>query len=311
MAGPVGNSLFGVVRLGAPVAIGGPRHGSGPIAGDRVSPQILRCSGRSLAWHQSQWINQKAGLALLGAFYFMLLVFMQFTISSDYAQSLIPGWKDSIFPVIYTLTGFQSSLGLMLVILFVLRRWGGYKGYIGISLFWSASKILLGLTLLWVYHMFAFGITYWYGRLEVEQNILKYLLFQSYGWLFLANLIFSFFLPFLTLLWNPVRRSDWGPALAGAFVLIGAFLFSWRIFVGAFNAGDVYNIGLEHVPAFAGPDLWDVLIVLGGLGGAVFIYLLGSRLIPTMCAWEIKEGAMYQHMGTFMRGRYLVLAKPE
>ena len=264
-------------------------------------------------WHgtKSQWINQKAGLALLGAFYFMLLVFMQFTISSDYAQSLIPGWKDSIFPVIYTLTGFQSSLGLMLVILFVLRRWGGYKGYIGISLFWSASKILLGLTLLWVYHMFAFGITYWYGRLEVEQNILKYLLFQSYGWLFLANLIFSFFLPFLTLLWNPVRRSDWGPALAGACVLIGAFLFSWRIFVGAFNAGDVYNIGLEHVPAFAGPDLWDVLIVLGGLGGAVFIYLLGSRLIPTMCAWEIKEGAMYQHMGTFMRGRYLVLAKPE
>jgi len=266
-------------------------------------------------WHgsKSQWLNQKAGLALLGAFYFMLLVFMQFTISSDYAQSLIPGWKDSIFPVIYTLTGFQSSLGLMLVILFVLRRWGGYEGYIGISLFWSASKILLGLSLLWVYHMFSFGITFWYGRMEVEQNILKYLLFEghAYGWVFLANIIFSFFLPFLTLLWNPVRRSDWGPALAGVWVLIGAFLFCWRIFVGAFNAGDVYNIGLEHVPSFVSPDLADIFIVLGGLGGAAFIYLLGSRLIPFMCAWEIKEGAMYQFMGTFMRGRYLVLAKPE
>jgi hypothetical protein len=94
-------------------------------------------------------------------------------------------------------------------------------------------------------------------------------------------------------------------------VLIGAFLYCWRIFVGSFNAGDVYNIGLEHVPSFVGPDVWDILIVLGGLGGAAFIYLLGSRLIPFMCVWEIKEGAMYQYMGTFMRGRYLVLAKPE
>ena len=264
-------------------------------------------------WHgtKSQWLNQKAGLAMLGAFYFMLLVFMQFTISSDYAQSLIPGWKDSIFPVIYTITGFQSSLGLILVIMFVLRRWGGYQGYIGVSMFWSASKLLLALSLLWGYHMFAFGLTYWYGRLEVEQNILKYLLFQSYGWIFLGNMIFSLFLPFFILLWNPLRRSDWGPALAGLSALIGAFLFCWRIFVGAFNAGDVYNIGLEKVPPMVGPDLWDVLIVLGGLGGAVFIYLLGSRLIPFMCVWEIKEGAMYQHMGTFMRGRYLVLAKPE
>ena len=65
------------------------------------------------------------------------------------------------------------------------------------------------------------------------------------------------------------------------------------------------------MPSFVSPDLADIFIVLGGLGGAAFIYLLGSRLIPFMCAWEIKEGAMYQFMGTFMRGRYIVLAKPE
>ena len=33
--------------------------------------------------------------------------------------------------------------------------------------FWAASKVLLGLTLLHTYHLFAFFITYWYGRLEV------------------------------------------------------------------------------------------------------------------------------------------------
>ncbi len=258
-----------------------------------------------------QWISQKAGLAVLGAFYFMILIFVHFIISTDYGMSLIAGWKDSIFPVLYSLTGIQSSLGLILLIMFILRRWGGYREYIGISLFWAASKILLGVSLLWVYHMFAFGITFWFGRLEVEQNILKYLLFESYGWLFLVNLTFSFFAPFLILLWNPVRRSDWGPALAGLSVLIGAFLFNMRIFVASFNAGEIYDLALESVPPPVWPDIWDIFIVLGGLGAAALIYLSATKLLPFMCVWEIKEGTLYQKMDTFIRGRYLVLAKPE
>ena len=264
-------------------------------------------------WHgtKRQWNYQKAWLAMLGAFYFMLLIFMHFTISTDYAMSMIAGWKDSIFPVVYSLTGFQSSLGLILVILFILRRWGGYHTYIGISPFWSASKLVLAFSLLWCYHMFAFGITYWYGRLEVEQNILQYLLFKSYGGMFAANFLLSFVMPFLLLLWNPVRRSDWGPALAGMIVLAGAFVFNLRIFVASFNAGDVYAHFLGDVPPPVYPALWDVFIVLGGLGLVAFFYLLATRLFPLMCVWEIKEGTMYQKMGNFMRGRYLVLAKPE
>ena len=43
-----------------------------------------------------QWIQHKAGLMLLGGFYFMMVVFVQFLIVSDFAMSLIPGWKDSI-----------------------------------------------------------------------------------------------------------------------------------------------------------------------------------------------------------------------
>ena len=264
-------------------------------------------------WHgtKRQWVIQKGILALLGAWYFMLLIFIHFTISSDYAQSLIPGWKDSIFPVIYSLNGFQAALGLILIVMFILRRFGGYREYIGISPFWSASKLLLAFTLLWAYHMFAFGITFWYGRLEVEQNILKYLLFESYGGVFAANFLFTFVTPFLILLWNPVRKTDWGPALAGASALIGAFLFNIRIFVGSFNAGHLYGEFLDTVPPPVYPGLSDILMVIGGIGGAAFVYLLATRLIPVISLWELKEGLLYQRMGTFIRGRYLILAKPE
>ena len=258
-----------------------------------------------------QWNTQKAGLAMLGAFYFMLLVFVQFIIVSDYAMSLVPGWKDSILPPLYTLTSFQSSLGAILIILFILRRWGGYQEYIGISTFWSASKILLGFTLLWVYHTFAFFVTFWFGRLEVEQNIIRYLFIESYGGLFAANFFFSFVAPFLILLWNPVRKTAWGPALAGLAALSGAFLFNLRMFVGAFNAGNLYDVGLSKIPPPAWPDIWDVFMVIGGLGAVIFIYLLATKLIPILSVWETKEGTKYQKMGTLIRGQYLILAKPE
>jgi hypothetical protein len=261
-----------------------------------------------------QWNAQKAGLALLGAFYFMTLIFVQFLFSSDYAQSLVPGWKDSIFPVIYTITSFQMGLGAILVTLFILRRWGGYEGYIAKSTFWSASKVLLGITLLWIYHLFAFFITFWYGRLEVEENIIKYFLTDTYAIIFLLNLAFSFALPFAVLIWNPVRRTAWGPALAGLLVMIGAVMFNIRIFVGSANAApgkDIYAYFFEHVPAPVYPDIWDVFMVIGGIGAAVFVFLLATRLLPVLSIWEVKEGALYQKWGKFLRGEYLILGKPE
>lgn len=261
-----------------------------------------------------QWNTQKAGLALLGAFYFMTMIFVHFEISSEYAQSLIPGWKDSIFPVIYSITSLQMALGAILVTLFIMRRWGGYGEYIGKALFWSASKVLLGVTLLWVYHLFAFFITFWYGRMEVEQNIIKYLVLETYGWVFLTNLVFSFIAPFAVLLWNPVRRSAWGPALAGLLVIIGGLAFNIRIFVGAANAApgsEIYNTIFEHLPPPVYPDVWDVFMVVGGIGAAIFVYLAATKLLPLLSLWEVKEGTMYQKWGRFLRGEYMVLAKPE
>ena len=192
-----------------------------------------------------------------------------------------------------------------------MRRRGGYSNYIGLSPFWSASKVQLGLTLLWTYHLFAFFITMWYGRLETEQNLIKYLIFESYTGIFWANVILIFFLPFFMLIWNPLRKSDWGPTLAGLSILCGNLLFQLRMFVAAFNAGDIYALGMTSVPPPVFPDLWDVFMVVGGIGMAALVFLAAAKLFPLISVWEVKEGAMYQDKRPLFRGEYLVLAKPE
>ena len=45
-----------------------------------------------------QWNHHKAGLALLGAFYFMLIIFVQFIFITEFAMSMVPFWKDSVLP---------------------------------------------------------------------------------------------------------------------------------------------------------------------------------------------------------------------
>jgi Ni/Fe-hydrogenase subunit HybB-like protein len=266
-------------------------------------------------WNGSkkQWLVLQAAIGSLGGIYFLMLPFVQFLIATDLGMSFIAGWKDSIFPAIYTLMGFQTSLAIILIILFIYKRWGGYGNFIGDSPFWSASKILLGLSLLWAYHTFAFFITFWYGRMEVEINIIKYLYSDVYFWVFLLNALGSFIIPVGLLVWNPVRRSAWGAPLAGVFVLFGALMWNIRHFVGAFNAGveQIYEISITVVPEAAMPDIWDIFMVVGIIGIAALVYLLSLKMFPIMNVWEIKEGAMYQKMGRFIKGNYLVLAKPE
>ena len=272
-----------------------------------------------------QWQIQKGGLAILGALYFMMVVFVQFLIVSDFAMAMIPGWKDSILPPFYTVISFQGGLAIILLVAYAMRRWGGYRDIIGQAPFWAASKVLLGLTLLHTYHLFAFFITYWYGRLEVEQAILNYLMFDSYIGIFWAQMFFTFFIPFPILVSNHARREGWGAPLAAIFIVIGLMLWHIRIFAAAFAASPAELGGLYYLPSDAFsfpalllpppaatfPDLWDIFMILGGVGIVLLVFRIGMMILPPLSLWEVKEGSMYQRVDTLIRGRYLVLGKPE
>ena len=279
----------------------------------------------AMGWQGSErdWKLQQAFLVALGALYFMMLVFVHMLISLDFSLSLVPGWKDSIFAPHHALTGFQAGAATILVTMFLMRTVGGFRDYLGLDPFWSLSKILFGLTMLWAYFWFSEFMTFWYGRLPTEEAVIRLIMFESYKTAFLLNFFFSFIIPFVLLLWNGVRKSVLGPTIAGASVLIGTFFMMVRIYVPAFNIPQK-DMGAHSIADFeaaageiapqlvaVGPDAFDVFMILGGLAGAALIFLLGTKLISVMSMWETKEGLMYVLVRPFMRGRYMVLGKPD
>lgn len=262
---------------------------------------------------EKQWKVLWKGLGLLGALYFTMLIMTQALISVDFSMALVPGWRDAIFPAQQALSSLHAGLAITILTLYVLRRYGHMERYIHMEHFWAASKILLALSIMWFYFWFSGFIVFWYGRTPLEQNLLDLLMFKTYRWYFYVAFGLSFLAPLLTLLWNSVRRSTFGPTLASVFILTGLLFDKMRVYVAAFSIpnADINNHVLEVLPATNYPDAFDLMMVVGGISGAVFLFLLAARVVPIMSIWEMNQGIKLRTVRRFLRIDMVVLGRSE
>lgn len=267
----------------------------------------------ALGWQGTlrQWRVHKAALGVVGGFYFIAYVGGSIVVASDLVLSFVPGWKDSIFPAYHALSGLQAGLAAVVLTAFVLRTIGGYRRYFQVDQFWGAAKLLLALSLLWAYFQWSAFLTFWYGRTPTEQNLQQLLYFGPYRPLFVTSLFLNWLVPLFAFIIGPVRRSIWGPSLVSLSILVGAFFDRIRLYVGAWSVPDPTGHAFEHVPAAVAPTGADYLILIGGLAGALLLYLLAIRFFLPLSVWEMKELTYLRVVKPFLKTRAVVLAKPE
>ena len=267
----------------------------------------------SKSWRgtQKQWTARRAAIGLLSGLYFMGFLTLHYQYSSDFAMSLVPGWKDSIFPVWHALSGLQCACATVMVTMYALRRWGGYTAYFGVNQFWSLGKIMLALSLLWFYFWFMGFFTFWYGRIPAEMAVLEFLFTEQYRILFLVAFILNFLAPLLILVWNKVRRSTGGPALAALLILIGALVDRIRIYVGSWSIEDSFGHSLKEMPPAQLPTIPDAMVIVGGIGLVLMIYMIVAKVIPIISMWETKEQLLYVSHRTLLKKKYMLIGKPD
>ena len=265
----------------------------------------------------AQWNMQHHRLGILGAFYFMMLVFVHFLISVDFLMALVPGWIDALFPATHAANALQAGAATMLLTLFFLRQFGGYKDYITLDQMWLLGKILFALSLLWFWFWFSSFIILWYGKRPNEQAVLELLMIGPYLPVFMAAFILNFLVPLFTMIWNPLRKSLWGPPLIATSVIIGTFFDRIRLYVATYTVPGIGDpavdkhgaLAMDAIPKANLPDLADIFIIVGVIGGSILVFLLATRIIPSVSIWEQRELLLYKVHKPFHRTEVMVLGK--
>lgn len=250
-------------------------------------------------------------ITYLGVFYLMMLVFMQFMTGVELGISLVPGWRDPVFPAFLAISSIQAGLGTLVITLGIMRAFGGYRRLLALDQFWHPGKMMMSFSMLWFYFWWSGFIVFWYGRTPAEQGVLMTVMFGPYLVPFVIGFVCCFVAPLFLLIWNPIRVSIGGPILAGAIILFGTLMDRVRIYAGAFGVEDVTTHVVEHVPATRMPDLADVLVFAGAVGGVIFLYLLALRFIPGVSLWELKEGQLLTRHRSLIRSEVVVIGKPQ
>ncbi len=267
--------------------------------------------GRPQQW---TWLNMRIGIT--GALYFALLLYVNFTFTVDLALSLVPGWKDAVFPFYHTLGSFQAGIAFTILGIWAARRWGGVSRYVGHEQMWSLGKLLLATTLLWFYFFYSSFIVFWYGRSAADLATIKLLVSGPYIYVFWAVFLLAFIAPWWVMIWNKVRDSVWGPPIAAVLVLTGLLLDRIRIYVASWSAVpddlELATTGiLQKMPETAWPDVFDIFIMVGLPALGLLSILLVTRLVPVVSLWEIQQSRLISKPVRFLRGHALLVGKPD
>ncbi len=259
-----------------------------------------------------QWIVIRVGTRVFGAFYLMAYVYSHLVLSTDLGQSLLPGWRSGIFPAYHALTGIQGGLALTIVTLFLLKRYSSIGKFIGNEQALTLGKLLLGTTLLWFYFFWSDFILVWYARIPSEVAAMQLSIATSYRLPFFLGFFGLFLIPFVLLIFNPVRRNLWSLTSVAVVVLVGLVFDRIRLFVPSMTHPDpfAHSLGMD-LPAAYGPNALDVVFVVGWIAIIALTFLWAASRLPALVGWELREGALLRREQRFLKGHVYVLGKPD
>jgi molybdopterin-containing oxidoreductase family membrane subunit len=179
--------------------------------------------------------------------------------------------------------------------------------YIHLDAFWSLGRLLFALTLLWIYFFYSSFIVFWYGRSMNDIATLDLLIKGPMIYAFFAGMILLWFVPWWILIWNKVRRGT-GAMVVGSFVIdrIRTFVPAWSV-----PPENIHQKWLQEIPATVWPDVFDILIMAGGISLVAFTVMMMTRVIPVLSVWQVQEFNLLAKPIRYIKGHATLVAKPD
>ncbi|MCE9564661.1 MAG: hypothetical protein K8U57_21725 [Planctomycetes bacterium] len=202
--------------------------------------------------------------------------------ATQWVMSVEPGWSSTMFPVIFAVNQFLTTLAFCLVLFLVIVGKPPFINVMRPKFQLDMATLLLVFTLFWTYTSFSQFMLVWIGNLPEE---IPFFIKRSYGgWWYVSMCLalLHFVLPFLLLLFRDIK-------------LRPMRLRKVAIFLLTMCALDVVWWNAPAAPQANGFPSWlmDVgaILGIGGVWALFFFFQLKQRnILPTDETYLLPEG---------------------
>jgi hypothetical protein len=203
---------------------------------------------------------------------FLAVFSLTFTVASfDWLMSLEGHWSSTIY-ALYNMGGALCGGVAAIALVAVLLKRAGHLPGLTESHLHDLGKLMFAFSTLWAYLWLSQYLLIWYANLAEE--IPYYLARTSGGWQFLfwANIVLGWALPFTMLLTRASKRSEGGIVRAALVLLLARWL-------------DVYlMVAPSSQPVHPGIGLVEAGAALGGVGAFALLVAWHLRRAPLVAA---------------------------
>lgn len=236
------------------------------------------------------------GLDIMSAIIIPLAILVHSVLAWIFGMTLRPGWHSTIFAPYFVVAAVFSGTGVLIIALWVFRRYYKLESFITKIHFNYLGIILMVLGALYAYFTFSEYLTSWYGSETWEMEVL-YKLFDSgeYWWWFFFAAIVGVVLPIGVII-IPKFRTINSITAVSVIAVLALWIKRYLIIIPTLETPllPLQDMRPEYIHYQA--TLVEWLLTFAGIALFIFLFFVFSKLMPIVSIVKGEEGTAYAEL---------------
>ncbi len=248
---------------------------------------------------QNRYLDRS--LDIMSAIIIPLAVLVHSVLAWIFGMTLRPGWHSTIFAPYFVIAAVFSGTGVLIIAMWVFRKYYKLESYITKIHFNYLGIILMILGALYAYFTFSEYLTSWYGSETWEMEVL-YKLFNpnEYWWWFFFAAIIGVVLPIIVILIPKFRNINSITAVS-AIAVLALWVKRYLIIIPTLEAPLLPLQDMRPEYIHYTPTLIEWLLTFAGVALFCMLFFLFSKFLPILPVVKADEGNYAQLRKTAMK----------
>ena len=197
-----------------------------------------------------------------------------------FSLTLQPGWNSSIFAPYFIVAGLYSGVGVIIIAMYLIRRFYKLELYITVKHFTAAAVILLIASLAYGYFTFSEYFSRWFSHKTHDADLLN-TLFSRYFWHFILANYIGIILPIFILIFKKFRTIG-NITFASVVAVLGLWLNRYLIVVPTLETPyiPIQDTRPEFIHYTATWVEWS--LSFAGVAAFILFFILLMKLVPVI-----------------------------